>query len=154
MRRAFLVGLLGVSTIAAAPEPQRLYLHVDGVQGEARAVGHAGWVEITSLRIVEARGAAHEVLITKAIDHASPHFFTCSVKSCDLGAVMVDSSGAHGTRRMTFVHASLTNIVRGHAVDGAAQETLTLHFEKIEANLAAPLPNKLSGPLPMIKDDR
>jgi type VI protein secretion system component Hcp len=154
MRRTLLAVLVGLASVAAAPEPRRLYLHVDGVQGEARGIGHAGWVEIVSLRLPEARGPAHAVVITKTVDRASPRLMACAARSCDLGAVMVDEVGPQGTRRMIFTHAVVESIRRLPGEGRAAQETITLHFDKVETSLAEALPDKLRGPLPIIKDNR
>jgi len=128
-----------------------LYLHYDGIDGEATHQDHKKWIEISSLQWGVGRGistpvggsanreasqpSVSEVVVTKNLDVASSKIFTESVAGTK-GKVVKVHVVATGDPGETYVEYTLTNtLISGYSVSSGGDrpsESISLNFTKIE----------------------
>jgi len=128
-----------------------IYLHYDGIDGEATQQDHKKWIDISSLQFGIGRGiatpvgssanreASHpsvsEITFTKAMDSASPKLFTESATGSAGKTVKINlvSTGSPGN---VYAEYTLTNtLISGYSISSGGDrpsESLSLNFTKIE----------------------
>ena len=143
--------VLGLPSVGAAATQS--YLRFDGVGGPASVAGQPGWIEISSYQMGagnaassatsgggSARASLNDIAITKQTDSASPLLFQAATGSRVFSDVDLEVLGLVGAPP-TVYHLTNVVIIGFHAGRGAAPETMTLHFTRVEQGQAPPLPN-------------
>jgi type VI secretion system secreted protein Hcp len=128
-----------------------IYLHYDGIDGEATQDDHKKWIDIGSLTFGVGRGIASpvgsagnrgasqpsvsEITITKLMDGASPKLFTESVTG-EKGKVVKIHLVTTGNPGVTYTEYTLTDtLISGYSISSGGerpQESISLNFTKIE----------------------
>ena len=128
-----------------------LYLHYDGIDGEATHEDHKKWIDIQSLQFGVGRGVStpvgsaanreasqpsvSEITVSKNMDTASSKLFVESLTGNEGKTVKIDlvSTGSPGN---TYVTYTLTNtLISGYSLSSGGDrptESLSLNFTKIE----------------------
>jgi len=131
-----------------------LYLHYDGIDGEATHQDHVKWIDIQSLQFGIGRGistpvgasanreasqpSVSEIVVTKAMDTASSKLFVESATGNAGKTVKIDlvSTGSPGDTYTTY---TLTNtLISGYSISSGGDrpsESISLNFTKIEYKL-------------------
>lgn len=128
-----------------------IYLKYEGIEGEATHDKHQKWIDVSSLQFGIGRGistpsgstanreasepSVSEVVITKAMDGASPKLFTESATGAVGKKVEIHlvSTGSPGN---TYVEYILTNsLISGYSVSSGGDrptESVSINFTKME----------------------
>ena len=141
-----------------------VYLHYDGIDGEATHEDHKKWIDIGSVQFGIGRGistpvgsaanreasqpSVSEIVVTKSMDSASPKLFTESATGSAGKTVKIDlvSTGSPG---VTYAQYTLTNtLISGYSVSSGGDrpsESISLNFTKIEYKLTPTDANNKEG---------
>jgi len=128
-----------------------IYLHYEGIEGQATHQEHSKWIDIGSVQWGIGRGIStptgstanreasepsiSEITITKTMDNSSPKIFTESATGRKGKTVKIHfvSTGSPGE---TYVEYTLTNtLISGYSISSGGDrptESLSLNFTKIE----------------------
>lgn len=128
-----------------------IYLHYDGIDGEATHQDHKKWIDIGSMQFGIGRGistavgasanreasqpSVSEIVITKVMDSASPKLFTESATGAGGKTVKINlvSTGSPGN---VYAEYTLTGtLISGYSISSGGDrpsESISLNFTKIE----------------------
>ena len=131
-----------------------IYLHYEGIEGQATHQEHSKWIDISSVSWGIGRGistptgstanreasepSVSEITISKTMDNASPKIFTESATGRKGKTVKIHfvSTGSPGE---TYVEYTLTNtLISGYSISSGGDrptESLSLNFTKIKYKL-------------------
>jgi len=129
--------VLAATIVAASPMFAPAFIKFDGVDGEAKARGREGWIEVTAgftdlpsppttreagSGQATGRRTHKPVTFTKAVDKSSPKLAEAHVN----GKVFATLVLSQDDKTYTFTRARIANIATA-----AGQETITLSFEDV-----------------------
>jgi type VI secretion system Hcp family effector len=144
-----------------------MFLHVDGISGEATAAGEAGNIELVGFgwgidTAAGNRGAPHELTATHIIDKASTQLMTSGVAHNKVNAELhVHTTLGPQTimLKVRFLDAHIIAVHQTGSAEGAAAnarptETFSIRYEKVEVTYQ-PLgaDGRPNGPATTFNDD-
>jgi type VI secretion system secreted protein Hcp len=128
-----------------------IFMHFDGIDGNATATGYTGWIEVNSFQFGAGRGistptggaenreasaaSVSEVTVTKPMDKASPKLFEAALIGEAGKVVKIAMTRAGKELKELCIYKFEETLVSGYSVSSGGDtptESLSLNFVKFE----------------------
>jgi type VI secretion system secreted protein Hcp len=144
--------LLGETTLGISPKAGKMFLKIDGIEGESTEKGHKGEIEIESFALSAGGGTSPQSTgagkvntssfhFTKPVDKSSPILMQAAATGKAIPSAQIFYTHKVGGQDQTYLTLDFNNVRVSSVTEGATSnqtpvESLSLNYSKLQMSYA------------------